>query len=81
MQRNAQSTTPADTRTEDGGELISQIQAMKKETLRRLKEKNFDGALDTIQKMLKTIEKAGDIGGAHISLSAIVDESIQALPI
>ncbi len=78
MQRNAQSTTSSDTRTEDGGELISQIQAMKKETLRRLKEKNFDGALDTIQKMLKTIEKAGDIGGAHISLSAAVDESIQA---
>lgn len=78
MQRDARRSTSIDTRIEDGSELVNQIQAMKRETLRLLKEKNFDGALNTIKMMLKALEKAGDTGGAHISVSTIVDESIQA---
>lgn len=67
-------------RIDHGRETMAQLQAMKKETLRLLGEKNFPVALDTIRKMLAFIQKAeNDTNGAHsISMSAIVDESVQA---
>jgi len=78
MQRDAPVAASGDTRIDDGKELVGQMLAMKRETLRSLKEKNFDAALDTIKSMTYSIENAGDIGGSHVSMSAIIDESIQA---
>ena len=78
VQRNEPTTNTEDTIIDDGSEVVGRLQAMKRETLRLLKEKNFDVALATIKKMIAVVEEAGDVGGAHISMSAVVDESIQA---
>ena len=77
-QKDVTVVTQGNSGVDDSNEVVSQIKAMKRETLRLLTKKNFDGALDTIQKMLTAIENATDLGGAHINMSAIVDESIQA---
>jgi pentatricopeptide repeat protein len=65
----------------DDSEIARQIQSMKRDLQRLLKHKNFSGALQTIKDMVScidTVKENGDAGGAHIDMSAVVDESIQA---
>lgn len=81
MVRQTSASAAENTKVEDS-ELARQIQAMKRDTLNLLRHQKFDGALQTIKDMVLFVEKvkkAGDHSGAHISMSAVVDESIQSL--
>ena len=62
-------------------ETAGQMQAMKRDTLSLLREGDFDEALLRIKNMVSVVGKvkqAGDASGAHVGMSAVVDETIQS---